>query len=71
MGWLDKRRESDLRKIRARTLYDFEVECREQGWGEPRLRLRRAARLVQVDRGPLRLLARARRLGALEEEGSN
>src|ERR671911_1858362 len=35
MGWLDKRRESDLRKIRARTYYDFEVECREQGWGDP------------------------------------
>jgi hypothetical protein len=31
MGWFEKRRESDLRKIRARTLYDFEAECRRQG----------------------------------------
>jgi hypothetical protein len=26
---------AELRKRRARTLYDFEVECREQGWGDP------------------------------------
>jgi len=30
MGWFDKRRESELRRIGARTLYDFEVECRRQ-----------------------------------------
>jgi hypothetical protein len=35
MGWFERRRESDLRKNRARLLYDFEVECREQGWGDP------------------------------------
>jgi hypothetical protein len=35
MGWFEKRGESDLRKNRARTLYDFEVECRRQGWGDP------------------------------------
>jgi len=35
MGWFDKRHEADLRKLRARLLYDFEVECREQGWGDP------------------------------------
>ena len=35
MGWFEKRREPDLRKNRARTLYDFEVECRRQGWGDP------------------------------------
>jgi hypothetical protein len=35
MGWFDKRREADLRKISARVLYDFELECRRQGWGDP------------------------------------
>ena len=35
MGWFEKRRESDLRRSRARTLYDFEVECRRQGWEDP------------------------------------
>jgi hypothetical protein len=35
MGWFDERRETDLRRIRARALYDFEMECREQGWGDP------------------------------------
>ena len=37
MGWFDKRGESELRRIGARTLYDFEVECRKQGWGDPAL----------------------------------
>jgi len=31
---VEKRHESDLRKSRARILYDFEMECREQGWGD-------------------------------------
>ena len=35
MGCSRGRRESDLHKSRARTLYDFEMECREQGWGDP------------------------------------
>ena len=35
MGWFDRRRESDLRRIGARTLYDFEVKCRRQGRGDP------------------------------------
>jgi hypothetical protein len=35
MGWFEKRGESDLRRISARTLYDFEVECSRQGWGDP------------------------------------
>jgi hypothetical protein len=35
MGWFEKRRESDLHRSGARTLYDFEMECREQGWGDP------------------------------------
>ncbi len=35
MGWFEKRRESELRRIGARTLYDFEAECRRQGWGDP------------------------------------
>ena len=35
MGWFDKHREFDLRKISARLRYDFEVECRNQGWGDP------------------------------------
>jgi hypothetical protein len=32
VGWFEKRRESDLRRSRARTYYDFEMECRWQGW---------------------------------------
>ena len=35
MGWFDKRRESEQRKRKARFLYDFEIECRKQGWGDP------------------------------------
>ena len=35
MGWFERRREYELRRIGARTLYDFEMECREQGWGDP------------------------------------
>jgi hypothetical protein len=35
MGWFERRRESDLRKIAARLLFDFEVECRAQGWSDP------------------------------------
>jgi hypothetical protein len=30
-----KRTEAKKRRRRARLLYDFEVECREQGWGVP------------------------------------
>lgn len=33
--WIPHRSETELRKSRARTLYDFEVECRKQGWGDP------------------------------------
>jgi hypothetical protein len=33
--WIPHRSETDLRKVRARTLYNFEVECRRQGWGDP------------------------------------
>jgi len=32
---LSESSEPDRRKSRARTLYDFEVERREQGWGDP------------------------------------
>src|SRR5215207_2042744 len=39
--------------------------------GRSRLSLRRRARSLQVQGCPLRLLARARRLGSLEEEGSD
>ncbi len=35
MGWFEERSESELRRIAARTLYDFEAECRRQGWGDP------------------------------------
>ena len=35
MRWFGRRKESELRKIRARLLYDFEMECREQSWGDP------------------------------------
>jgi len=35
-GFFGRRRsEAGMRKIRAQTRYDFEVECREQGWGNP------------------------------------
>jgi hypothetical protein len=27
--------ETERRRTLARTYYDFEVECREQGWGDP------------------------------------
>jgi hypothetical protein len=35
MGWFEKRSETEQRKGNARLLYDFEVECRRQGWGDP------------------------------------
>ena len=35
MGWFDKHREFDLRKISARLLHDLEVEYRKVGWGDP------------------------------------
>jgi hypothetical protein len=33
--WSSRRSESDLRKIRARLLYEFEMGCREQSRGDP------------------------------------
>ena len=35
MGLSERRRKSELRRNAARTLYDFEMECRRQGWGDP------------------------------------
>jgi hypothetical protein len=35
MGWFGKFSESEQRERNARLLYYFEVECREQGWGDP------------------------------------
>jgi hypothetical protein len=35
MGWFGKLSETEHRKRKARLLYDFEMECREQGWGDP------------------------------------
>ena len=35
MGWFVKRSEAEQRRMDARLLYDFEVECRRQGWGDP------------------------------------
>jgi hypothetical protein len=35
MGWFGKLSETEQRKRNARLLYDFEVECRRQGWGDP------------------------------------
>ena len=35
MGWFGKLSETEQRKRKARLLYDFEVECRRQGWGDP------------------------------------
>jgi hypothetical protein len=34
MGWLGKRPGAEKRRMSARLLYDFEVECRKQGWGD-------------------------------------
>ena len=33
--WIPRRSLAEERRISARTLYDFEMECREQGWGDP------------------------------------
>jgi hypothetical protein len=33
--WQPRRSEAERRRIAARILYDFEVECRRQGWGDP------------------------------------
>ena len=33
--WPQRRTEADLRKIRARLLYDLEVEYRKVSWGDP------------------------------------
>jgi hypothetical protein len=30
-----KRSEAEKRRMRAKLLYDFEVECRRQDWGDP------------------------------------
>jgi hypothetical protein len=35
MGWFGKLPKTEQRKRKARLLYDFEVECRNQGWGDP------------------------------------
>jgi hypothetical protein len=35
MGRFGKGSETEHRKTLAQTLYDFEMECREQGWGDP------------------------------------
>jgi hypothetical protein len=35
MGWFGKRSETEQRKRKARLLYEFETECRTQGWGDP------------------------------------
>ena len=35
MGWFGKLSATEQRNRNARLLYDFEVECRRQGWGDP------------------------------------
>jgi hypothetical protein len=35
MEWFEKRSEAEKRRMNARLLYNFEVECRRQGWGDP------------------------------------
>ncbi len=32
---LPNRSPSDLRRLQAETLYNFEMECRRQNWGDP------------------------------------
>jgi hypothetical protein len=34
-SWPPKRSETEKRRMAARLFYDFEVECRAQGWGDP------------------------------------
>jgi hypothetical protein len=34
MGWFGKRSKTEQRKRNARLIYDFEVECRRQVWGD-------------------------------------
>jgi len=33
--WLPRRSETEHRRRYTSLLYDFEMECREQGWGDP------------------------------------
>ena len=33
--WFSRRSETERRKGRARFFYDFEMECRKHGWGDP------------------------------------
>jgi hypothetical protein len=33
--WFPRRSETERHKCRANHFYDLEVECREQGWGDP------------------------------------
>ena len=33
--WPPRRSEAEIRRLTARVLYDFEMECRRQGWGAP------------------------------------
>ena len=33
--WPPRRSETEKRMMYARLLYDFEAECRRQGWGDP------------------------------------
>jgi hypothetical protein len=35
MGWFGKHSAAEQRKRNARLLYEFEMECRRQGWGDP------------------------------------
>ena len=35
MGWLGKHSETEQRKGNTRLLYDFEMGCQEQSWGDP------------------------------------
>lgn len=35
MGWFEKRSEAEKRRMEHRLLYDFEMECRQQDWGDP------------------------------------
>jgi hypothetical protein len=35
VGWFGKRSEVEKRRMDAQLLYEFEMECRAQGWGDP------------------------------------
>jgi hypothetical protein len=68
--WARRRSFSEQRKRDAALRYDLEMESHKVGLGDP-LWSTTTRKRIPLQRRSLRLLARSRRLGALEEEGTN